>query len=67
MSKPEKMLVQCKLTNGPATMTAWLDAAKGPKVGNFVTLKNVDGLWRVEKVGKPRSAGDINRGWDNNI
>lgn len=59
----DRQLVQCQLSNGPAKMTAWLDAAKGPKVGNFVTLKNVDGLWRVDKVGKPRAADTINGDW----
>lgn len=56
----ERQFVQCKLSNGPTTLTTWLDASKNVKVGSFVTLKNIDGLWRVEKVGKPRGADTIN-------
>ncbi|MGQ0463867.1 MAG: hypothetical protein ACT4QG_00960 [Sporichthyaceae bacterium] len=61
------MLAQCTLTQGPWTLVSWLDTAKRFRVGNRVTLKGLDGLWTIEKVGHPIPADTINRGWNNNI
>jgi hypothetical protein len=61
-------VVQARLRSGTTHRTAWID----PKahVGDQVTLKNSedpDRRWDVLELSEPQRAGDINRGWNNNI
>ena len=63
----EQMLSQCRLRRGSTTLVGWLDTAKNFGVGSLVTLRGVDGIWRVETVGGPVAGSTINRGWNNNI
>ncbi|WP_157631557.1 hypothetical protein [Catelliglobosispora koreensis] len=62
------MLVQVDLRSDNRLLTCWVEPKV--KVGDQITLKNSGDptvRWDVVRVGVPRSAGDIKRGWNNNI
>lgn len=62
------MLVQVDLRSGNRLLTCWVEPRV--KVGDQITLKNSGDskrFWDVLRVGEVRSAGDIKRGWNNNI
>jgi hypothetical protein len=62
------MLVQVDLRSDNRLLTCWVEPRVRP--GDRVTLKNSAEprrLWDVLRVGAARPAGDIKRGWDNNI
>jgi hypothetical protein len=60
------MLVQADLRSGTTHLTCWIEPRA--KRGDQVTLKNEPGRWwDVMRVGAPREASGINRGWHNNI
>ena len=62
-------LVQVRLRSGPAERTCWVEARV--RVGDRITLKNSDEpgrWWDITWAGaEQRTAGQINRGWNNNI
>lgn len=61
-------LVQVDLRSDNRYLTCWIPAKV--KVGQQITLKNHAEpvrLWEVLRVGEPRAAATINRGWNNNI
>jgi hypothetical protein len=62
-------LAQVRLRSGTAQRTCWTEARVKP--GDRVTLKNSEDAarwWDVILVGGERkTAGQINRGWHNNI
>lgn len=64
------MLVQVDLRCGDRHLTCWVEHDKKVRVGNRITLKNHERpkmFWDVLRVGEPREAAQINRGWNNNI
>ncbi len=45
-------------------MVTWLEADKGIKPGDHITLKDMpDAWWLVETVGRQHERSDIKRGW----
>lgn len=61
-------LVQVELRSDNRFRTCWIEPRV--KVGDQVTLKTSDEpkrRWNVLRVGVARPAGDIKRGWSNNI
>lgn len=59
------MLVQVDLRSGPRVLTCWVEPRV--KVGDLITLKDTDEpdrCWEVQRVGEPREAAEIKRGWD---
>lgn len=68
MPSADTLVVQAQLRSGTTHRTAWIEPRA--KVGDQVTLKNSedpDRLWDVVELSEPQRAGDINRGWNNNI
>lgn len=63
----ELMVAQCKLRQGTSTLVSWLDTKKKFKVGSLVTLKGLEGKWKIESIGRIMLANNINRDWNNNI
>lgn len=63
----EQMLVQCRLLRGTTTLVSWLDSRKKFRVGNYVTLKGLDGRWEIKTIGRPIAASNIHHDWNNNI
>ena len=62
------MLVQADLRSGNRYLTCWIEPRA--TTGDRITLKNSAEpalLWDVLRVGEPRAATDIKRGWNNNI
>ncbi len=62
-------LAQVRLRSGTTERTCWTEARV--KVNDRITLRNSEDpqrWWDVIRVGDERkTAGQINRGWDNNI
>lgn len=61
-------LVQVELRSDNRFLTCWVEPKA--KVGDRITLRNSAEparLWDVLRVGEPRAAADIKRGWHNNI
>jgi hypothetical protein len=62
------MLVQVNLRSDNRFLTCWVEPRVKP--GDQITLKNSAEpalRWDVLQVGDARPAGDIKRGWNNNI
>jgi hypothetical protein len=62
------MLVQVNLRSDNRFLTCWVEPRV--KAGDQITLKNSAEpklRWDVLQVGDARPAGDIKRGWNNNI
>ncbi|MEV0730723.1 MULTISPECIES: hypothetical protein [Polymorphospora] len=62
------MLVQVDLRSADRYLTCWVEPRTA--VGDQITLRNSDDparRWDVLRVGVPRPASDIRRGWNNNI
>jgi hypothetical protein len=56
---------QCDLVKGDQRLTAWIDDRKGIRFGTVVTLRDLEGLWRVERVGRVVvDTETINRRWN---
>lgn len=61
------MVRQCELRKGGLEMTCWLED-KPLKVGQFVTLKGVEGRWEVTVIHDPAvDKQNIYHTWNNNI
>jgi hypothetical protein len=45
----ERQYQQCELKKGMTSTTAWIEQ-RGAKEGCWVTVKEMEGLWRVVKV-----------------
>lgn len=56
-------MVQCLLSQGNDRMTSWIDYDKRLRIGIHVTLKGLNGRWRIETMSEP-SHNSINRGWN---
>jgi hypothetical protein len=64
------VLTQVELRAGTTIRVCWVD--KPIRAGQYVTLRGEDGrgahlAWEVTQVYGRAAAGDINRGWNNNI
>jgi hypothetical protein len=60
-------LVQVDLRSDNRLRTCWVEPRV--QVGDQITLRNSEEparLWSVTRVGEPRAASDIKRGWNNN-
>lgn len=61
------MVAQCRLLRGTTTTVGYLDVKKKFKIGDFVTVKNLEGWWRVETIGRAVLASSVENDWHNNI
>lgn len=58
---------QLTLRQDNKLMTTWVNEHPNLKVGNYLTLKKVDGLWLIENMYAVQEANNVdNRKWDNN-
>ncbi|WP_130331883.1 hypothetical protein [Micromonospora kangleipakensis] len=66
----ERMMVQLQLVSDDRHLVAWVRDDRRVRVGAEVSLRDhaePDRFWRVVAKGEPRPAGEINRGWHNDI
>ncbi|MBM0237729.1 hypothetical protein JNW88_12170 [Micromonospora sp. ATA32] len=66
----ERMMVQLELVSDNRHLVAWVRDDRRVEVGAAISLRDhaePGRLWRVTSKGQPRSAGEINRGWHNDI
>ncbi|WP_157740399.1 hypothetical protein [Micromonospora auratinigra] len=66
----ERMMVQLQLVSGDRHLVAWVPDDRRVRVGVELSLRGhaePDRFWRVVAKGDPCPAGEIRRGWHNDI
>lgn len=58
------MKVQVYLASGTLRRTCWIEADRGVKVGDSITIKKEDDrLWKVRTLSSPHATDDIKSDW----